>query len=279
MNMLKNVFKDASFNKIKPCTFYLGIDPTSDKLHVGHYFLLSVCRKLTLKGFECIILIGDRTAGIGDPTGKLKTRQVLDETEINNNIYSIIEQIEKLNFDFKIKFNSALYSNPDFSLFSMNQFLKNKTFKERLEANEHLSILEFIYPCYQAYDFYKLNEYYNVKLQIGGSDQWFNMIQGKNISGNVNVATVPLLTTKGGGKIGKTDNKKEFNSFNTWQYFRNIKDDEINDIRKVLFIEEFDNINQVKIEIANDMVEFIYGKKELIEVSDEIKKKYNVNIL
>lgn len=275
---MKNIFHQSSFNDIEPCRFYLGIDPTSTKLHIGHFYLLKVCENLVSQGFEMILLIGDKTAMIGDPTDKSKTRTILDKETINNNIKIINNQIPL--FKYKIIFNSIFEHDIElFKHFSVSNLLTNKTFNDRLENKEGLSLLEFIYPVIQGLDFYYLRKQYDVKLQIGGQDQWFNMVTGLNFIkkefNDCNIATLPLIVTNKGEKIGKTINKVEMNAWETWQFFRNIKDEYVEPIYNSIGLCNDDkNINNLKIEIANTMVTFIYSEQEAITCNEKANKLF-----
>jgi tyrosyl-tRNA synthetase len=279
---MKNIFHQSSFHDIEPCKFYLGIDPTSTKLHIGHFYLLKVCEYLVSQGFEMILLIGDKTAMIGDPTDKNRTRNSIEKDVILSNIKSITEQIPS--FKYKIIFNSMFEHDIElFKHFSVSNLLTNKTFSNRLENKEGLSLLEFIYPVIQGLDFYYLRKQYDVKLQIGGQDQWFNMVTGLNFIkkefNDCNIATLPLIVTNKGEKIGKTVNKVEMNSWETWQFFRNIKDEYIKPIYNSIGGHNDDkNINDLKIEIANTMVAFIYSEQEAMicnEEANNLFKKIN----
>lgn len=266
---MKNIFKQSSFKgEIEPCTFYLGVDPTSPQLHIGHYYLFKVCEFLISNGFKMILLIGDKTAKIGDPTDKLKTRKLLNDKEVSYNIKQILQQLPKL--DYAVIHNSEFTHDLGyFSHFSLSTLLKNSTFKRRLESEEGVSLLEFIYPVIQGLDFYFLNKHYEVKLQLGGQDQWFNMVTGLNflnrgVESNCNIATLPLITTNKGAKIGKTENKLELSPYETWQFFRNVRDENVIEILQTITsnFETTEDINDLKIKLADIMVEFIFSKEE-----------------
>jgi tyrosyl-tRNA synthetase len=264
---MENIFNQSSFQSIEPCKFYLGIDPTSTKLHIGHFYLFKVCDFLISRGFKMTLLIGDKTAKIGDPTDKAKTRKILKDLDIKHNVEEILKQIPKI--DFEIIYNSTFnHEISFFSNFSVSNLLSNKTFSSRLENNEGVSLLEFIYPVFQGLDFYFLRRDNDVKLQIGGQDQWFNMVTGLNFISkkfdDCNIATLPLIVSKSGEKIGKTQNVKEdLGAFEIWQHFRNVRDENVIPLLKTITVDykEIDNINNLKILLSNLMVEFIFSKR------------------
>lgn len=272
---MKNIFNQSSFKEIEPCKFYLGIDPTSTKLHIGHFYLFKVCDFLISKGFEMVLLVGDKTAKIGDPTDKTKTRKILTDKEISKNVEEILKQIPKIKHE--LVFNSSF--NHDigfFSNFSVSNLLTNKTFSNRLENKEGVSLLEFIYPVLQGLDFYFLRKEKDVKFQIGGQDQWFNMVTGLNFISkkfdDCNIATLPLITTKNGEKIGKTQNIKDsLEPFEIWQHFRNVRDENVIPLLQTITedFSEDENINNLKIRLSNIMVEFIFSK----EVAEDCYQK------
>lgn len=281
MALTKNIFHQTTFYDIEPCTFYFGIDPTAPKLHIGHYYMLRVCEHLVDNGFEMILLLGDATAKIGDPTDKSRTRSVLDENVISKNMNAILDQLPA--FRGELVYNSNIPHDLDiFKHFSVSNFLTNKTFKERLENNQGLSLLELMYPAVQAYDFYYLRENYDVKLQIGGQDQWFNMVTGLNLISRLrafddcHIATLPLITTNKGEKIGKTSNNVELDAWGTWQFFRNIRDENIQQICMSIGLDKHpkEEINDMKVKLANEMVSFIYSAKEAEECHEKAKELF-----
>lgn len=274
---MKDIFNQSSFENIEPCKFYIGIDPTSTKLHVGHFYLFKVCDYLISKGFEMILLIGDKTAKIGDPTDKSKTRKTLNNEEVKSNVEEILKQLPKLNFE--IVYNSSFTHDIEFfKHFSVPNLLKNKTFLKRIENNEGLSLLEFLYPVIQGLDFYFLRKQNNVKFQIGGQDQWFNMITGLNFISkkydDCNIATLPLITTKNGEKIGKTQNKEELNSFQVWQLFRNLRDENVDSLLRAVSDFTNEDINKKKMFLANIIVSFIFGEEEAIKCENKAKELF-----
>lgn len=274
---MKDIFNQSSFEHIEPCKFYIGIDPTSTKLHIGHFYLFKVCDFLIRKGFEMVLLIGDKTAKIGDPTDKNSTRKTLSDEQVSINVKEILKQIPKIKYE--IVYNSSFSHDIEFyKNFSISNLLKNKTFSKRIKNNEGLSLLEFIYPVIQGLDFYFLRKQKDVKFQIGGQDQWFNMITGLNFISkkynDCNIATLPLITTKNGEKIGKTQNKQELDSFQIWQLFRNLRDENVDSLLRTVSDFTTEDINKNKAVLASIMTSFIFGEEETIKCENKAKELF-----
>lgn len=209
----------------KPATIYAGFDATAESLHLGHLTILRTLSLLQRSGHRVIVLMGGGTSLVGDPTDKMAMRKSLTLKEVRDNSKKIKAQIQKsglLKFTGK---NAALILNnydwlsqasfiKDFvikiaPLFSVNTLVKMKTFAERLGTEKNLSLMEFIYPILQAWDFLHLFEKYNCRIQIGGSDQWANILGGVDLirrkhNAEVFAVTNPLLVTSDGKKMGKT---------------------------------------------------------------------------
>ena len=198
--------------------FYIGIDPTADSLHVGHFVSLMVAGHLQRCGHKPIILVGGGTATIGDPSFKNDMRKMLSREEINNNVESIKKQIERFvsfegenkaiivnNADWLLNLNFVEFMREIGSLFSVNRMLAAECYKQRMETG--LTFFELGYMLMQSYDFLHLYNEYGCKLQIGGNDQWSNIIGGveliRKIGKNDSFGlTFKLLTTKEGKKMG-----------------------------------------------------------------------------
>ncbi|HOK05251.1 MAG TPA: tyrosine--tRNA ligase, partial [Victivallales bacterium] len=228
-------------------TFYAGFDPTADSLHVGHLLPIMLIRELVKMGHQAIILIGGGTALIGDPSGKKEARKMLDENTVKNNAAAIRQQLINLvsdndsspifidNSDWLCQMKMIYYLRELGSKFSINKMLSAESVKQRLETG--ISYLEFSYMILQAYDFLKLYEDYNCTLQIGGQDQWGNIVAGTDIirrfkSIQAYGITVPLLLTPTGEKFGKTANgtvwlsSSKTSDFDYYQFWRNVPDSE-----------------------------------------------------
>src|SRR5574337_474533 len=226
-------------------TFYLGIDPTADSLHVGHLLPIVTAKRLVDAGHQAIIVIGNATAAIGDPSGKSSARKMLSSQEIWNNSGKILSQVGRLLPSPSVRFltNSSWLnmSMPQFLQevgphLSVNTMLKAECFKSRMENG--LSFLEFNYMAFQAFDFFALHRDKNCQLQIGGDDQWSNMLAGidlihKKTGEEVFALTLPLLVNSDGTKMGKTEkgavwlDAEKTSPFEFFQFWRNIPDDQV----------------------------------------------------
>ncbi len=240
----------------KKITFYIGFDATADALHAGSLVQLRAIKTLIKHGHKAIVLLGGGTTKIGDPSGKDSARKILTYEEIQNNIDNFKRIFEHYFRDHK---ESITFINNDEWLstlnyiellrdvgshLSINRMLTFESVKERLKREQSLSFLEFNYMVLQSYDFLHLNKNNQCDLQIGGSDQWGNIVLGMEIISKINKKdafglTTPLLTTSSGKKMGKTEqgavwiDQKKFNSFDFYQYWRNVDD---KDVEKLLLI-------------------------------------------
>ena len=240
----------------KPITFYIGIDPTADDLHIGHFFGLQMARILQDCGHRCIVLVGGATALIGDPTNKTDMRKILSKEEVKRNadeISHIIKRFVKVDGDNPaIIVNNADGLNPisfiDFlrdigSHFNVNEMLSKDLYKNRL-AKGGLTFMEMGYMLMQSFDFVHLNDAFDCVLQIGGSDQWGNICGGVDLSRKMNFKdgkqrplmmglTCPLLTNADGIKMGKTEkgtlwvSRNKTSSFEFFQHFVNCLDADV----------------------------------------------------
>lgn len=279
--------------KNKKITFYVGIDPTADSLHIGHFMVLMLSKWLQKAGHKPIILIGGGTASIGDPTDKNDMRKLLSKEELEHNVNCIKKQVE--NFLETEGENGAIVVNNrdwlkdlnylDFMRnigihFNINDMLRMDTYRTRLEQG--LTFFEFGYMPLQAYDFYLLNKKYNCVLQLGGNDQWSNVIAGVNLikkkeQKDAYAFTIKLLTKKDGQKMGKTVggavwlDPEKLSPFEFYQYWRNVEDEMVEKLFKLLTFESDDkikeymslnNINDSKKILAFKITEVIHGTKE-----------------
>ena len=275
---------------------YIGFDCTAPSLHVGSLLQIMCLRTLQKHGHQPIVLLGGGTTLIGDPSGKDATRKILDTKAINQNIKKIKDIINKL-LNTKNKKTKPIFVNNSEWLtklkyieflrsvgkhFTINKMLSFESVKLRLEREQSLSYMEFNYMILQAYDFYKLNEDYDCQLQIGGSDQWGNIINGVELIRKINQKesfglTTPLIELASGAKMGKTEkgaiwlNKELLSPYDYWQFWRNTDDRdvekflkyfteiEINKINKIIL--QTKNINELKIILANETTKILYGEK------------------
>lgn len=284
-----DTLKKISREKI---TVYSGFDCTSDSLHVGHLLQIMMLRHIKKAGNKIILLVGGATTKIGDPSGKNKTRKLLDDKKIEENLMLIINTFSKFfnldNEDIKIVNNNIWLSKLNYleflknygRYFSINKMISFQNIKNRLQKNEALNFSEFSYMLLQAYDFYSLYKSHKCILQIGGSDQWSNIINGielikKIVNKKVFGLTTHLLTTKNGNKMGKSEkgaiwlNSRLLSDYDYWQFWRNIDDHQVIKFMKLFtelpldYIEELkktQNINQLKIILADEVTEICRGK-------------------
>ena len=284
---------------------YIGFDCTAESLHVGSLLQIMCLRLLQKHGHQPIVLLGGGTTRIGDPSGKDKTRAILDEKTIEKNILNI-KKIFKTFLDSKNKNTKPIFVNNYKWLkelnyisflrdigkhFTINKMLSFDSVKLRLEREQSLSYMEFNYMILQAYDFLELNNKENCLLQIGGSDQWGNIVNGvdliKRYSNNQAYGlTTPLITLSSGAKMGKTESgaiwldKKLLSPYDYWQFWRNTDDKDVLKFLKIftdielLEIEKIKNknINELKILLANLCTEMLHGNKEA-QLSEETAKK------
>jgi len=289
---------------------YIGFDCTAESLHVGSLLQIMCLRLLQKHGHQPIVLLGGGTTRIGDPSGKDKTRKILREDEIEKNIKNI-EKILKNFLDVADRKTKPIFVNnytwlKDLNYisflrdigkhFTINKMLTFDSVKTRLEREQSLSYMEFNYMILQAYDFLELNKKENCVLQIGGSDQWGNIVNGveliKRYSNNQAFGlTTPLITLASGAKMGKTESgaiwldKKFLSAYDYWQFWRNTDD---RDVLKFLNIFtdlniaeiknlENNNINDLKILLANKATEMLHGKDEAINAENIAKETFSEN--
>lgn len=278
-------------------SFYIGFDPTADSLHIGHFIAMMFMSHMQKAGHRPIALVGGATALIGDPSGRTDMRKMLTKEDISHNVSCIKGQLEKL-IDFEDD-KALLVDNADWlsdlnyidfirdigSQFSVNRMLGAECFKQRLEQG--LSFLEFNYMIMQAYDFYVLNEKYDCKMQLGGDDQWSNMIAGMDLvrrktQEQVYAMTCTLLTNSEGDKMGKTAkgalwlDPKKTSPYEFYQYWRNVEDSDVNKCLRLLTFVPMDEVNRLsalegaEINSAKEILAFEVTK--LIHGEDEANK-------
>ena len=291
---------------------YIGFDCTAESLHVGSLLQIMCLRLLQKHGHQPIVLLGGGTTRIGDPSGKDKTRTILSEEEIEKNINNI-EKILKNFLDDKDPKTKPIFVNNYTWLknlnyisflrdvgkhFTINKMLSFDSVKIRLEREQSLSYMEFNYMILQAYDFLELNKKENCMLQIGGSDQWGNIVNGvdliKRYSNNhVYGLTTPLITLASGAKMGKTESgavwldKKFLSAYDYWQFWRNIDDRDVLKFLKIftdINIDEIeniknDNINVLKILLANKATSMLHGEDEARKCQETAKQTFSENSL
>jgi len=275
---------------------YIGFDCTAPSLHVGSLMQIMCLRLLQKYGHQPIILLGGGTTLIGDPSGKEETRKILDKNQIQKNIKSIknvfniflntnnskTKPIFVNNFSWLSKLNYINFLREIGKHFTVNKMLTFDSVKLRLEREQSLSYMEFNYMMLQAYDFYELNKKYKCLLQIGGSDQWGNIVNGTDLIKRKNKVqtyglTTPLITLSSGSKMGKTEkgavwlNKNMLSAYDYWQFWRNTNDDDVIRFLKIFTDLKFNkidelktkhhNINELKIILANETTRMLHGVK------------------
>ena len=288
---------------------YIGFDCTAPSLHVGSLLQIMCLRLLQKYGHQPIILLGGGTTLIGDPSGKDTTRRILDEKTIDSNIKKIKKIFEKL-LNFKDKKTIPIFVNNAEWLnklkyieflrdvgkhFTINKMLSFDSVKLRLEREQSLSYMEFNYMILQSYDFYKLNEKHDCVLQIGGSDQWGNIVNGvelirKMSQKNSFGLTTPLITLSSGAKMGKTEDgaiwldENLLSAYDYWQFWRNTSDKDVKKFLKYfteideIVIEKIINnetdINKLKILLANEATKILHGEKKSKESEKTAKETF-----
>ena len=275
---------------------YIGFDCTAPSLHAGSLMQIMCLRLLQKNGHQPIVLLGGGTTLIGDPSGKEETRKILSKKEIDKNIKSI-EDVFKIflksknsktkpifvnNYSWLSKLNYINFLREIGKHFTINKMLTFDSVKLRLEREQSLSYMEFNYMMLQAYDFYELNKRQKCILQIGGSDQWGNIVNGTDLIKRKEKKlayglTTPLLTLSSGAKMGKTEkgaiwlNKKMLSPYDYWQFWRNTDDKDVINFLKLFTdidleqIESLKNsnqdINKLKVLLANETTAMLHGSK------------------
>ena len=284
-------------------TFYIGFDPTADSLHLGHFIQIMVMMHMQRAGHKPIALVGGGTAKIGDPSGKTDMRKMLTPEAIVENGNKLRTQMEKyLKLD---DVNGYMANNADWldelsyipfireigSKFSVNRMLTAECFKQRLEKG--LSFLEFNYMIMQAYDFLELNRRYKCKMQLGGNDQWSNIIAGVDLvrrmeQEQVYGLTFKLLLTSEGKKMGKTENgaiwidPDKTSPYELFQYLRNVEDSDVENCLRLLTFLPMDEvrrlgalegaeINKAKEILAFEFTKIVHGEEEAQKALDAAK--------
>ena len=301
---------DNILNKEKATVAYAGFDCTADSLHIGHLMPIMILRWYQRSGHKPIALMGGGTTKVGDPSGKDESRQILDELTIENNIKGIKGTFEKfLNLGNRTT-DTLIVNNSDWldaleyipflrefgKHFSINRMLSFDSVKLRLDREQPLSFLEFNYMILQAYDFLELSRRENCLLQIGGSDQWGNIVNGVELGRRVDGTTLygitsPLIMTAAGNKMGKTAggavwlNSDRLSPYEYYQFWRNTADDDVkrflclftelslNEISKLQALQDAE-INEAKKILAFEATKLCHGEASALEASDTSKATF-----
>ena len=309
LNQCTDLEKLEKISSQKPIKAYIGFDSTAPSLHVGSLMQIMILRLLQKYGHQPIVLLGGGTTLIGDPSGKDSTRKILKHKDINKNITSIKKVFEKLlasknkktkpifvdNYSWLGKLKYIDFLRDVGKHFTINKMLTFDSVKLRLDRQQSLSYMEFNYMILQAYDFYQLFKEHQCILQMGGSDQWGNIINGvelirRVLQKEVFGLTTPLITLSSGAKMGKTEkgavwlDKKMFSPYDYWQFWRNTADE---DVKKFLrYFTEIDteelsnkidnekDINKLKILLANEATTILHGSKAAKESEETAKTTF-----
>lgn len=303
-DLIKQITFEEEFKnmvKTEKTHVYLGIDPTADSIHIGHFIPLMMMSYFQKCGHTPIILIGGGTAFIGDPSGKSDMRKMLTSEEISKNVDNIIKQVSKF-ISFEGENAAIIVNNGDWILnlnymefirtygvhFNVNHMLSAECFKQRMEKG--LTFFEFNYMLMQSFDFLKLYEKYSCKVEIGGDDQWSNMLAGVELIRKIHkngsyCVTCPLLLNSEGKKMGKTEkgalwlDKNKTTPYEFYQYWRNIADSEVRDVLRMLTYLPMDEVNRLaslegnKINEAKKIAAFeitklIHGEEEALKAKE-----------
>lgn len=294
---------DKVFNSGKPVTFYVGCDPTAKSLHVGHLLWIRLVYKMKIAGHNPIVLLGGATAKIGDPSWKDKERSMLSADVVSENKAAIEKILHRIlhcvendvtyvdNDDWLSKLKYLEFLRDYGSIVSVNKMLTMDSVSQRLQRQQHLSFLEFNYMLLQAYDFLHLYNEYNCILEMGGADQWSNIISGVDFirrikNEDVFGLTMPLLTNANGVKMGKTVDGAVWldadmmSPHDFWQYWRNVDDRDVTKLLKLFTdmpldeISKYDDmvaspeINEAKIILADSVTEFVHSSDIVKNVHD-----------
>lgn len=305
----QTVYEDELYEKLgkESVPFYIGFDPTADSLHVGHFLTLIAMHHMQQAGHKPIILIGGGTAMIGDPSGRTDMRQMMTKETIAHNVECFKKQMSRF-IDFEGENGAIVVNNADWLLdlnyvdflreigahFSVNKMLTAECFKQRLERG--LSFLEFNYMLMQAYDFLVLNRKYGCALELGGDDQWSNILAGANLirikeRKPAYAMTFTLLTTSDGRKMGKTAkgavwlDENKTTPYEFYQYWRNIDDADVEKCLKLLTflpVSEIDelcryrdeSINHAKEVLAFELTKEVHGEEKAKTAQEQAKAAF-----
>lgn len=290
-------FPEELYEQLKqPTTFYVGFDPTADSLHIGHYIPIMAMAHMQHAGHRPIALMGGGTAMIGDPSGKTDMRKMMTVETIDSNVAHIKAQMSRFldfsddkaiianNGDWLRNLNFIEFMRDIGSLFSVNKMLTAECYKARMATDNGLSFLEFTYMLMQSYDFLELFHRYGCRLQMGGNDQWSNMLGGADLIRRKDheaafACTFQLLLTHDGRKMGKTEvgalwlDPTKTTPFQFYQYWRNVDDKDVEKCLALLTFLPMDEvrrlgalqgseINEAKKVLAFEVTKLVHGEEE-----------------
>ena len=296
-------FPEELYEQLKePTTFYVGFDPTADSLHIGHYIPIMAMAHMQKAGHKPIALMGGGTAMIGDPSGKTDMRKMMTVETIDQNVECIKKQMSRFldfsegqaiivnNGDWLRNLNFIEFMRDIGSMFSVNTMLRADCYKARMESENGLSFLEFTYMLMQSYDFLELFNRYGCRLEMGGNDQWSNMLGGADLvrrkeQEKAFACTFQLLLTHDGRKMGKTEkgalwlDPAKTSPFDFYQYWRNIDDKDVEKCLGLLTFLPMDEvrhlgalegseINEAKKVLAYEVTKLVHGEEEAQKAAD-----------
>ena len=290
-------FEDELYEQLKnPTTFYVGFDPTADSLHIGHYIPIMAMAHMQRAGHRPIALMGGGTAMIGDPSGKTDMRKMMTVETIDNNVAHIKQQMSRFldfsdgkaiianNGDWLRSLNFIEFMRDIGSMFSVNKMLTAECYKARMATDNGLSFLEFTYMLMQSYDFLELFKKYGCRLEMGGNDQWSNMLGGADLirrkeRESAFACTFQLLLTHDGRKMGKTEkgalwlDPAKTSPYDFYQYWRNVDDQDVekclglltflpmDEVRRLGALKD-SQINEAKKVLAYEVTKLVHGEEE-----------------
>ena len=296
-------FPEELYEQLKePTTFYVGFDPTADSLHIGHYIPIMAMAHMQRAGHRPIALMGGGTAMIGDPSGKTDMRKMMTVETIDDNVEHIRAQMSRFldfsdgkaiianNADWLRHLNFIEFMRDIGSMFSVNKMLTAECYKARMATENGLSFLEFTYMLMQSYDFLELFRRYGCRLEMGGNDQWSNMLGGADLvrrkeNEKAFACTFQLLLTHDGRKMGKTEkgalwlDPNKTSPFDFYQYWRNVDDKDVekclglltflpmDEVRRLGALEGSE-INEAKKVLAFEVTKLVHGEEEARKAAD-----------
>ena len=293
-------FEDELYEQLKnPTTFYVGFDPTADSLHIGHYIPIMAMAHMQRAGHKPIALMGGGTAMIGDPSGKTDMRKMMTTEKIDHNVECIKKQMSRFldfsddkaiivnNGDWLRHLNFIEFMRDIGSMFSVNKMLTAECYKARMATENGLSFLEFTYMLMQSYDFLELFHRYGCRLEMGGNDQWSNMLGGADLvrrkeQEKAFACTFQLLLTHDGRKMGKTEagalwlDENKTSPFNFYQYWRNVDDKDVEKCLSLLTFLPMDEVrrlgqlqgaelNEAKKVLAFEVTKLVHGEEAAVQ--------------
>ncbi len=296
-------FEDELYKQLEePTTFYVGFDPTADSLHIGHYIPIMAMAHMQKAGHRPIALMGGGTAMVGDPSGKTDMRKMMTVETIDNNVAHIKEQMGRFldfsdgkalivnNGDWLRHMNFIDFMRDIGTMFSVNKMLTAECYKARMASENGLSFLEFTYMLMQSYDFLELFHRYGCRLEMGGNDQWSNMLGGADLvrrkdNERAYACTFQLLLTHDGRKMGKTEkgalwlDPTKTSPFDFYQYWRNVDDKDVEKCLGLLTFLPMDEvrrlgalegsaINEAKKVLAYEVTKLVHGEEEAQKAAD-----------